>query len=323
MNSSDFVTVRQTQWRQLETLLVSAGRHVGRLSEQELSDLGRLYRLVTSDLALAQRDFPDQPVTLYLNQLVARAHALIYRSEPLQWRRLRTFYRTGFPQLYRQLLPYTILAFLLFIVPALVAFTVVARQTNTIYTVLGPGIEGLVNTVEEGELWTDIAPNVRSGAAGLILTNNIQVMFLTFAGGMTAGLLTAWVMISNGLSLGAIFGLLQAHGLSGGLGEFIVAHGVIELSVIFLAGGAGLYMADGILRPGLLSRRDALVRHGAVAVQAILGSVPLLVIAGLIEGFVSPSALPWWVKAGVGLLSGVLLYGYWLLAGKITKNFTY
>ncbi|RXL63667.1 stage II sporulation protein M, partial [Citrobacter sp. AAK_AS5] len=80
----------------------------------------------------------------------------------------------------------------------------------------------------------------------------------------------------------------------------IVAHGVIELSVIFLAGGAGLYVADGILRPGLLSRREALVQHGAIAVQAILGSVPLLIIAGLIEGFISPSALPWWVKTSVG-----------------------
>lgn len=308
MNSSDFVTMRQAQWRELEALL----RRTGRLSAQELSELGRLYRLATSDLALAQRDFPEQPVTLYLNQLVARAHALIYRSEPLQWRRLRTFYRSGFPQLYRKLLPYTILAFLLFALPALLAFIAVARETKTIYTLLGPDIESLVNTVEAGELWTDIAPNVRSGAAGLILTNNIQVMFLTFAGSMTAGLLTAWVMISNGLSLGAIFGLLQANGLSAALGEFIVAHGVIELSVIFLAGGAGLYMADGILRPGLLSRREALVQHGAVAVQAILGSVPLLIIAGLIEGFISPSALPWWVKAGVGLLSGLLLYAYWL-----------
>ncbi len=323
MNSSDFITMRQAEWRELETLLTSASRNVGRLSEQQLSELGRLYRLVTSDLALAQRDFPGQPVTLYLNQLVARAHALIYRSEPLQWRRLRTFYRSGFPQLYRKLLPYTILGFVLFALPALLAFITVARDSSVIFTLLGPDIEALVNMVEEGELWTDIAPNVRSGAAGLILTNNIQVMFLTFAGGMTAGLLTAWVMISNGLSLGAIFGLLQANGLSAGLGEFIVAHGVIELSVIFLAGGAGLYVADGILRPGLLSRREALVQHGAIAVQAILGSVPLLIIAGLIEGFISPSALPWWVKASVGLLSGMLLYGYWLLVGKNTENFVY
>ena len=282
------------------------------LSSAELNELGRLYRQVTSDLALAQRDFPDQKVTIYLNRLVASAHALIYRSEPLRWGALGRFYRHTFPQLYRQVLPYTTLAFLLFLLPAVIAFFVVWSQPDAIYTLLGPGIAGLVRKVEEGELWTEIAPSVRSAASTLILTNNIQVMFFTFAGGITAGLLTVWVLILNGLNLGAIFGLLQAHGLSVGLAEFVVAHGFIELSVIFLAGGCGLYVGDGLLRPGLLTRREALVQRSRLAVQLILGCVPLLVVAGLIEGFVSPSALPGWVKAVVGVGAGVALHGYWL-----------
>lgn len=318
MNLSDFIEKRQVSWRQLEQLLDRASRDMATLPERDLDDLGRLYRMVTSDLALAQRDFPGQNVTLYLNQLVARAHTIIYRGEALQWQQLRRFYASGFPQLYRQILPYTIVSFLLFLLPALAAFFAVWRQPDNIYVILGDDFwtRRLVEEVEEGKLWTDIAPSVRSAASTLIFTNNIQVMFLTFAGGMTAGFFTIYVLIVNGLNLGAVFGLLQFYGLSGGLGEFVAGHGFIELSVIFLAGGCGLYLADGIIRPGLLTRREALVRRGNLAVHLILGCVPLLVIAGLIEGFISPSGLPWWIKLLVGAGAGVALYAYWLRAGR-------
>jgi uncharacterized membrane protein SpoIIM required for sporulation len=200
--------------------------------------------------------------------------------------------------------------------PALAAFAAVWANADLIYVVEGPEIAPLVDEVERGKLWTDIEPALRSAASSLIMTNNIRVMFLTFAGGMTAGLLTAWILISNGMHLGAIFGLLQVHGLSAGLGEFVVAHGVIELSVIFLAGGCGLYMGDALLRPGLLSRKQALVTHTRISVQVILACVPLLVVAGVIEGFVSPSGLPWWLKAAVGIATGVALYWYWLFSGR-------
>lgn len=300
----------------METLLQQARTDPHRLTASELNELGLLYRALTADLALAQRDFPNQQVTRYLNQLVGRAHTLIYQGEPLRRRRLVHFYRRGFPQLYRAILPYTIAAFVLFLLPALMAFSVVAVNPDWIYVIEGPAIAGLVAEVERGELWTDIAPGVRSAAASLIMTNNIQVMFLTFAGGITVGLLTLWVLASNGMHLGAIFGLLTVHNLAAGLAEFVVAHGVVELSVIFLAGGCGLYVGDGLLRPGLASRKDVLVQRTRISVQLILGSVPFLVVAGLIEGFLSPSSAPWWVKVIVGVLTGVVLYAYWLGVGR-------
>lgn len=316
MNLDRFIEQRQPNWRQLESLLGRASRNMRDLSLVELDELGRLYRGAAADLALAQRDFPNQKATIYLNQLVGRTHSLVYRSEPLGWRRLRTFYAETYPQLYRVLLPYTSAAFAIFALAALVAFLVVWRVPDAIYIFAGPGIAPLVEQVEQGDLWTDIAPTARSAAAGLILTNNIQVMFFTFAGGVTAGLLSAWVLLNNGLSIGAVFGLLQVHGLAAGLAEFIVAHGVIELSVIFLAGGCGLYVGDGLIRPGLYSRRTVLVQRARVGAQLILGSVPLLVLAGLIEGFVSPSGVHWVLKLLVGLASGVALYWYWLFVGE-------
>jgi uncharacterized membrane protein SpoIIM required for sporulation len=320
MNVETFLQQRRPAWQRMEALLATLSRSPQALSAVELEEFGRLYRAATSDLALAQRDYPKTQVAQYLNQLVGSAHAALYRSEPLHWRQLRELYTQRFPRLYRKLLPYTALAFLLFLLPALVAYFAVWGAPDRIYVVEGPGIAPLVDQVEQGELWTEIAPEVRSAASAFILTNNIQVMFLTLAGGMSAGLFTGWILISNGMHMGGMFGLLQAHSLAPGLAEFVVAHGFIELSVIFLAGGCGLYIGDGLLRPGLYSRQAVVGRRARQAGTAIMACIPLLVLAGLIEGFISPSSLPWWVKLAVGALSGVALYWYWLRVGRDTED---
>ena len=318
MNLDRFLEQRRPSWTQLEKLLLKAKDNVRDLSKNELDELGLLYRTATSDLALAQRDFSKQKVAVYLNQLVGQTHALIYQERPVQLAWFRRFFTITFPQLYRELLPYTILATLLFLIPALLSYYVVLTQPEAAYMIQGEGLRAMEREVASGKLWTEIAPSVRSTASAGIMTNNIQVTFLAFAGGMLSGLLTVYIMITNGMHLGSIFAWLQPFGLSGGLAEFVVAHGFIELSVIFLAGGCGLYLGDGILRPGLLSRRQALIERGRAAVLLILGCVPLLITAGLIEGFISPSSLPWMVKLAVGLSTGIALHSYWLLAGKQT-----
>lgn len=316
MRPDDLMARREADWRRLEALLEAAERGLKRLSEADLRDLGRHYRQAGSDLALAQRDFPAHPVTRYLNRLVGRAYPLIYQGAPLRRAALRRFAARDFPALFRRFLPYSATAALVFTAPAILAFALVARAPERIYGLAGPGIAPLVAEVEEGELWTEIAPAARSAASGAIMTNNIQVTFLAFAGGMTAGLLTLWVMLLNGLLLGAIFGLLRHHGLAAGLADFVVAHAFIELSVIFVAGGCGLAMADAILRPGLARRRDALAERAGPALRLLLGCAPLLVLAGLIEGFISPSSLPFAVKLAVGLGTGLALYAYWLGLGR-------
>ena len=318
MTPDEFVLKRHPAWRELESLLGRADQHLSGMTETELAALGKLYRQATSDLALAQRDYPGEQVTRYLNQLVARAHPIIYRRRAASRRQFVTFYTTTFPQIYRQLWRYTLASILLFALPALLAFVAVSRQPDLITALAGSGVQDIVERVEAGEMWTDIAPDVRSAGASIIFTNNIQVMFLTFAGGVTAGLLTAWLLLTNGVSFGALFGLLQTHAMSRYLADFVAGHGFIELSVIFLAGGCGLYVADGLLRPGLLSRSASLSQRAIVGVKAVLGCIPLLVIAGLIEGFISPSALPTYVKVAIGLLTGLALHGYWWLAGRST-----
>ena len=148
MNLDEFIEHRRPNWQQLESLLTQARRNLASLSAQEVEAFGRLYRLAASDLALAQRDFPRQQVTAYLNQLVGQTHSLLYRGEPFRWHRIGRFFSRTFPQLYRVLLPYTIVAFALFLLPALLAFFVVLANPDAIYVFEGPGIRSLVRDVE-------------------------------------------------------------------------------------------------------------------------------------------------------------------------------
>lgn len=317
MNADQFYQSRQADWARFSTLLDRTQQGLARLTPAEVRALGQLYRAATSDLALAQRDFPNHRVTIYLNQLVARGHAVMYQGEPLALNRLVRFARAGFPQAFRRMLPFWGAAVLLFVLPALAAGLVTYMQPAAARAALPPEMQQLIPMIEDQELWTKIPAGERPFTSSFIMTNNIRVAFLAFAGGVTAGLLTLYILIYNGLMLGGITGLTAHYGVGFELWTFVIGHGVIELSVICMAGASGLMMGWAMIHPGLRRRWDALALAARRAVRVLIGCVPLLVIAGLIEGFVSPNEqIPWPVKWGVGLLSGILLYGYLMLAGR-------
>jgi len=317
LNLEQFYQSRSPDWEMLGTLLKSSERGLETLSPEQVRRLGWLYRAATSDLALAHRDFRRQPVTGYLNQLVARAHAVIYQSEPLAGARIRSFAARGFPRAYRKSLPYTLAAAAAFLLPALLAAWVTSWRPEAAEWLLPGQVQALQEELAQGRLWTEIPVQARPYAASFIMQNNIQVAILAFGSGVLAGLLTLWILAFNGLVLGGVCGLTIHYGLGFELLTFVIGHGVIELSVVILAGAAGLRLGWSILSPGFLRRRDALALAAPEAVRLLLGGIPLLVIAGLIEGFLSPAeGVAWPVKWGVGLGSGALLYGYLLLAGR-------
>ncbi len=308
-----FVEDRRVRWTRLGQLVADADGRVDRLSADDVLELGRLYRAATSDLAIARRDFPRDVVTERLNDLVAAAHALVYSEAPTSWRRLRRFWTRELPATVRANLPFTGVAFAIVAVTALVTFVAGLLSPEIAATALPLRTR---EHLAQRELWTSIPPAYRPIAGPTIIANNVQVAFGAFAGGMTAGLLTAYVLIANGALLGTTFAVVQSYGLSGGLLSFISAHAFLELSAIFLSAGAGLRLAWAILRPGDRSRRDALRLAGAQAIRTVLLVIPVLGVAGVIEGFVSPSDAPGAVKLAVGLVTGALLWGYIAFAGR-------
>jgi len=314
MTPDELIARRKTDWERLTAIVRRAERsRLRALTEAELIELGQLYRTATSDLALAQRDFPRHSLTRYLNQLVGQAHPVIYRGEPLVARRLGEFYTRGFPQLYRELAPCILVAAILFFGASVLSYGVTLINSDAVNYVLSPRT---IDAIESGKMWWKDLNSANGVGSAMIMTNNLQVSFYAFAGGISFGLFTIMVLIMNGLSLGMTLGLMQVYGHAAPLLEFVIGHGVLELSEITMAGGSGLLIGYSILHPGLVSRRDALAVAAQKSIRLLLGSAPLLIVAGTIEGLISPSDVLAPIKYTIGITSGILLYSYLFLAGR-------
>ena len=306
---------------EMERLLErSEGNGLRQFSADDVEALGTAYRQVMSDLAIAQRDFPDDQLTLWLNGLASRAHLRLYRAPAPSWRRLGQFFWTDFARRFRAAGPYLLAAALLLFVPALAAYFG-ALLDPTLRDALVPA--PMRQVMQNGRTWTDIQPAMRPGMATLIFTNNIQVAFLAFAGGVLFGLGTVYVLVTNGLLLGGVLGAAQYYGVAPLLLAFVSPHGYLELTCIAIAGAAGLMMGDALLRPGLLLRREAVARAARRAVELVVGAAPVLIVAGTLEGFVSPSELPMWLKFLIGPTVGVVLYVLLLRVGRHAERGTH
>jgi uncharacterized membrane protein SpoIIM required for sporulation len=252
-------------------------------------------------------------VTLFLNQLLTRTHSYIYQQDVSDWWQFVRYFTHRIPQVFRQTIVFTLAAFLLFMLPAIVGYRLAYINPDSADLF---GLAAQREILADQETWTDIPIEQRPFASAFIMSNNIRIAILAFGGGIVFGLFSVYILTMNGLTIGAVLGLAAHYNMGAELFEFIVAHGVIELSVIFMAGGAGLQLGWALLNPGPYTRRDSLGLAAQRAVVLAVAAVPLLIIAGTIEGFISPSDLPYLAHIGVGLISGLLMYAYLGLSGR-------
>ena len=221
------------------------------------------------------------------------------------------FMAREYPRIFRRLFRYVAASFLIFLGGALLGTLLTLTRPEFMHLLLGPQ---MVQTIQRHEMWTHSIVSMKPQASSAILTNNIGVSFMAFAGGIAAGLGTLYLMFFNGVEIATVLtACAQAH-MAKDLLSFMAAHGALELPSIFIAGGAGLRLAAGLLFPGALSRRDSLALGAREAVKLLAGVVPLLFVAGMLEAFLSPSGAAAGVKFAVG---GVLLLAltFWLAEG--------
>jgi uncharacterized membrane protein SpoIIM required for sporulation len=287
--STHWLETRRPYWTRLESLLdATTASGLASLSRAELQELGLLYRQAAADLAAIREDPASPHFARYLNQLLARAHNTIYagqRGSPVAALR---FFTRGYPVVFRRNLGVVLAAFAVFACGAAVGAALTATDPDFQVRMLGPQ---MVESIQRREMWTHSIVAIKPLASSAIMTNNMSVAFTTFAMGITAGLGTLYMMAFNGLLIGVIGTACGLAGMSLALWSFVAPHGVLELPAIFIAGGAGLRIAQGLLFPGTLPRAASLARAGSEAVQLLLGTVPMLVVAGVVEAFVSPTAI--------------------------------
>ncbi len=313
-----FVERRSGTWRRLDELLRRVERRGARsLTADEIFELGRLYRAATSDLAYAQGAGYDRALLEYLNRSVARAHAHVYAKAPESGlRRIADFYARAFPQEFRRSLPYIAICTALTVACAVVAYVLVRGHPADAYALLPKYLvsEQIRKSLHDSNFAID--PGFAPAMSALIIANNVKVAIIAFAGSVTLGALTLYIIATNGLMLGGMGALFTNAGFGADFWATIAPHGIIELTAIQVAGAAGLLIAAAIVYPGRMRRRDLIVANARRAGTLILGVASMLIVAGTIEAFVSPRRLPETARIAVGLLTAILLTLYFAIAGR-------
>ena len=284
------------------------------LAAAEIPAFAARYREVAADLARARTYRVSPEVIAYLERLVAAGHNALYRARARRRLPIAPYVFRDFPAAVVESWPYVLVAFLLFTIPAAVGYAVLRERPELGEEIAPPVMVSRAEQAAERQArgigYVETENEERPVLASWIISNNIMVCLAALAGGLVGGILTVLSLVYNGLSLGIGFGVFANHHAAGYLATFIAGHGVLELTAIFISGGAGLRLAQALVAPGDLTRKDALVLQGAIAVRMIGAVVCLLSVAGAIEGLLSASDAPAAYKFAVSAASAVLLACY-------------
>ncbi|WP_409343158.1 stage II sporulation protein M [Paenibacillus sp. MBLB4367] len=320
MDLGAFTRQHKPLWSELEQLLARFGKRKGRIAAEDVDRLTALYKSASSHLAALRTYRPNDETTQYLNHLVSRAHHAMYQESNKSSAQLRHFFGRHLIGLVRERRLFIILALVLFAVGGLSGYIAVWQDPANAYAVLPAGMADSIDPAKTELPRGDIHSPVVSTE---IMTNNIRVAVLAFVSGITLGVGTVYLMLYNGLLIGALAAVFMHSGKSYVFWAYILPHGVIELTAIFIAGGAGFYMAYRMIVPTRYSRKYEFLQAAKQSAQLLIGTIPLFVIAGIIEGYITPSVLSLEVKyavAGATLLLLAAYYAYGIRSARAAER---
>jgi uncharacterized membrane protein SpoIIM required for sporulation len=306
VNVETFARSRQERWTELDALVRRARGRPERLGPDGVRRLGALYRGAVADLARGRSAFPADPAVRALEDLVGRARAAIYSVEPRRGL-ARTYFARGYWLAVSERRRVVLLAWILLLGSAALA---------TVWAVHDPGAAaGVVPGSLAGggggpHRAIGLGADQAAALSVSIFTNNITVTFSSFASGIVLGVGPAFLLLYNGLILGAVAGIASNGGHTADVIELIAPHGVLELSCIAVCAAAGMRLGWALVEPGSRTRVEALAAEAPRAVLLVLGTAPWLVLAGLVEGFVTPHHLPLVPALAIGF---ALAAPYWWL----------
>jgi uncharacterized membrane protein SpoIIM required for sporulation len=313
MDIDRFLTSHGAGWDRLAWLTRRAGAGAGRLSSAELDELVQLYQRTSADLSYAQTNFADPGLTARLSQLVAGAGAIIYGTRPRSVRSIGQFFVITLPAALWHMGGAVAVSAVLTFGPALAIGGWLANSPRAI-DASAPA------AVREAYINQDFASYYSSQPAAAfateVYTNNVRVAAVAFAGGVLVCIPTVYLLVTNGASLGQAAGLFTAAGQWPKFWGLVLPHGLLELTSVVIAGAAGLRLGWAIIAPGDRTRSAALAEEGKRAVVIVLGTVCTLLVAGLIEGFVTGSGLPTGLRVGIGIAVEVAFIAYALVLGR-------
>lgn len=300
-------------------------RKLKRMPPEDVSRLVAQYRDVTTDLARLQTATRgrNSDGVFFLNRLVARGHNLLYRQRGHTAGRVVRYMTVAVPREVRRSWRQIAIAAVLLFAPAGAAYTAVVHNPSIAEELLPDEMLARANTgsarEKRGEGYVDIPAELRPVAASGIIANNVQITYTAFALGLTAGIGTVLLLVFNGVAIGSGVGLFASRGIAHLILAFVAPHGVLELTAICIAAGGGLLIAQGMLLPGERTRREALVENGGRAINLIAASTLLLLVAGTLEGLVSPRVWPMEWKTAVSATTAVAMLFYLSLgrSGKV------
>ena len=311
MDYARFIRLRRPLWDAFEGQLAASRKRFRVVGYDRLEETALRYRQVLHDHALAASRFPGTAAARRLQSLALAGTRRLTGEGTARPGGVAAFFARTFPAAFQRQLGLLGITLALFLLAVLWGLGVAVLRPELGLTILGPEA---VHGLEEGRLWTEslvttVPPSVSSSG---IATNNLTVALTAWSGGLLAGLVPLYIVLFNGLLLGATVGITLHYSMTGDLLRFIAAHGILELTLILVCAAAGLGLGRALVAAGDLPRPLALREAGRDALAVLLGCLPWFVVLALVEVFVSPApGLP----AGVKLLLGLALEGIFLALG--------
>lgn len=319
MREASFVKSNKKKWLLFENVLDKKET----ISPDKLSDL---YIEITDDLSYAKTFYPKSNTEFYLNGIASRAHQSIYKTKKENKNRLFTFFKTEFPLEFAKYHKQLLIAFSTFLFFAIVGAYSAATDGDFVRLILGDNyVNTTLDNIAKGDPMAVYKKMDEASMFIQITLNNIKVAMMAFVFGMFFSVGTLYVMMQNGIMLGSFLYFFYDKGMLWESSRTIWIHGTIEISVIIIAGCAGLVLGNGLLFPETYTRLASFKRSFKAGMKIMVSTIPFFIVAGFLEGFVTRhTEMPNWLALLIIVSSfGLIVFYYIIYPIQLTRKTYY